>query len=114
MILTYGRIAHEALQAAEELAASRPVRVIRLARLYPLNAGAIRSAVDGATRCLIVEEGMRRGGIGEAITAILAESGADVRAKILAAADFVPHGDADSLLAALSLDAAGIIREADF
>ena len=114
VILTYGRIAREALRAAEELAASRPVRVIRLARLYPLNAGAIRSAMDGATRCLIVEEGMRRGGIGEAITAILAESGADVRVKILAADDFVPHGDAGSLLAALSLDAAGIIREADF
>lgn len=114
VILTYGRIAHEALRAAEELAASRPVRVIRLARLYPLNAGAIRSAMDGATRCLIVEEGMRRGGIGEAITAILAESGADVRVKILAADDFVPHGDADSLLAALSLDAAGMVRESEF
>ncbi len=114
VILTYGRIAHEALRAAEELAASRPVRVIRLARLYPLNAGDIRSAMDGAKRCLIVEEGMRRGGIGEAIAAILAESGTDVRVKILAAADFVPHGDAASLLAALSLDAAGMVRESEF
>ena len=114
VILTYGRIAYEALRAAADIFLTRPVRVIRLWKLHPLDAEAIRSAMDGAKRCLIVEEGMRRGGIGEAIAAILAESATDVRVKIVAAADFVPHGDVKSLSASLSLDAAGIIREAEF
>ena len=114
MILTYGRLAYEALRAAAEIFLTRPVRVIRLKKIYPLDKDAVLAAIGGAEDCLIVEEGMRRGGIGEMIAAILAESGASVRVKILAASDFVPHGDTASLTSALSLDAAGILREANF
>ena len=114
VILTYGRIAYEALRAAAEIFLTRPVRVIRLKKIYPLDKDAVLAAMGGAEDCLIVEEGMRRGGIGEMIAAIFAESGKPIRVKILAASDFVPHGDTASLTSALSLDAAGILREADF
>ena len=114
VILTYGRIAYEALRAAAEIFLTRPVRVIRLSKIYPLDKDAILTALGGAERCLIVEEGMRRGGIGEMVAAILAEAGAPARVKILAVSDFVSHGDTASLTAALSLDAAGILRESEF
>ena len=113
-ILTYGRIAYEALRAAAEIFLTRPVRVIRLSKIYPLDKDAILTALGGAERFLIVEEGMRRGGIGEMVAAILAEAGAPARVKILAVSDFVSHGDTASLTAALSLDAAGILRESEF
>jgi hypothetical protein len=48
------------------------------------------------------------------VAAILAEAGAPARVKILAVSDFVSHGDTASLIAALSLDAAGILRESEF
>ena len=114
VILTYGRIAYEALRAAAEIFLTRPVRVIRLKKIFPLDKDAVLAAIGGAENCLIVEEGMRRGGIGEMIAAILAEMESPVRVKILAASEFVPHGDTAALTAALSLDAAGIIREAEF
>ena len=114
VILTYGRIAYEALRAAAEIFLTRPVRVIRLKKIFPLDKDAILTALGGAERCLIVEEGMRRGGIGEMVAAILAEAGAPARGKILAVSDFVSHGDTASLTAALSLDAAGILRESEF
>ena len=114
VILSYGRIAYEALRAAAEIFLTRPVRVIRLSKICPLDREAVLAAIGGTKRCLIVEEGMRRGGIGEMVAAILSETESPVRVKILAASDFVPHGDTASLTAALSLDAAGIIREAEF
>ena len=113
-ILTYGRLAYEALRAAAEIFLTRPVRVIRLKKIYPLDKEAILTAIGTAERCLIAEEGMRRGGIGEMIAAMCAESGKPIRVKILAVSDFVSHGDTASLTAALSLDAAGILREAEF
>ena len=114
MILTYGRIAYEALRAAANLLPRCPVRVIRLGKLYPLDTHSLLSAIGDARRCLIVEEGMRRGGIGEMIAAMCAEGKPAIRVKILAVRNFVPHGDVNSLTADLGLDADSITKAAEF
>ncbi len=112
-IVTYGRVSVEALRAAEQLAAAgRRVRVVRLVRIHPLDADALRSALDGCGSCVFVEEAMRRGGIGEEAAALLPE----VRFTILAPAEFLRHGDVTALTAAAGLDAASIaarVRDAE-
>ncbi len=114
VILTYGRIAYEVLRAAAQIFLTRPVRVIRLGKLHPLDVKILLSAIGDARRCLVVEEGMRRGGIGERIATICAESAAGITVKILAAEDFVPHGDVASLTSLLGLDADAITKAAEF
>jgi 1-deoxy-D-xylulose-5-phosphate synthase len=114
VILTYGRISYEVLRAAAQIFLTRPVRVIRLGKLHPLDEKHLLSAIGDARRCLVVEEGMRRGGIGERIAAICAESQAGITVKILAAEDFVPHGDTASLTSLLGLDADAIAKAAEF
>lgn len=112
VILTYGVLAAEALRAADRLAeAGMRVRVVRLRRLFPLPETEILCALEGADVCVFAEEGMRRGGVGEALAARLAAHGGAPRLTILAADSFVWHGDRASLLRELRLDAAGIADE---
>ena len=110
-LISYGRESCEALCAAETLAGEGyAVRVIRLRRLLPLPEPELCEALAGTARCVIAEEAMRRGGIGEAIAAMLAARGISMRVEILAVQGFVPHGGAAELRCALGLDAAGIAR----
>ena len=105
VIITYGRESLQALLAADSLASGgRCVRVIRLGRLLPLPTEEITAALGGAKRCLIAEEAIRRGGIGE----MLAASGILPQAEILAIGDFLPHGDEENLLRLAGLDAGSI------
>ncbi len=90
ILVTYGSETAEVLLAAEALAAHFSVRVIRLIRLSPLPD--IFSEIGTPAAVLIAEEGMRRGGIGEAITARLAEAGCTAPVRICAIESFVPHG----------------------
>lgn len=108
-ILTYGRIAAEALRAADVLAEDgMRVRVVRPVRLFPLPETELAAALGGAVLCVAAEEGMRRGGVGEAAAAMLAARADGIRLFILAPDSFVLHGDTTSVLHALSLDADGI------
>jgi len=108
-IVSYGRGSYEALLAADALAGEGiAVRVIRLPQVYPLPEEALLSALAGVRHCVVAEEAMRRGGVGGMLAEALARRGTALPLTILAAEDFVPHGDEASLRAALGLDAAGI------
>lgn len=91
-VITYGSETGEVIRAAEMLAAEYTVRVLRLCRIAPLPAEEILAFVGDCTCVTVAEEGMRRGGIGEEIAALLAARRPAVPVRICAVGDFVPHG----------------------
>jgi 2-oxoisovalerate dehydrogenase E1 component len=110
-IITYGNGVHLALRAAHALRESHGIRarIVDLRWLNPLNEEAIASHASECGRALVVDEGRRTGGIGEAILAAIAErcdsgsgSGTGVRVRRLAGADsYIALGPAmDCLLPA--------------
>lgn len=114
VLITYGRESAQVLQAADVLGdLGYRIRVIRLRRIWPLPGDALYTLTrDAAAESIFfMEEGMRRGGIGEAAAAIFAEAGCEIPLRILAISDFLRHGDAASLLAGCHLDGEAIVDE---
>ncbi|TAN35989.1 MAG: alpha-ketoacid dehydrogenase subunit beta [Verrucomicrobia bacterium] len=75
VVLTYGAMVHEALRAAEQLAAEDvgEVMVLDLRTLKPLDTDAIVAAVAATNRVLIVHEGWHTSGFGAELAAVVAE-----------------------------------------
>lgn len=73
-LVTWGSLVRETLAAAEALAASGiSAEVIDVATLKPLDLPTLIASVEKTTRCVIVHEAPRTGGIGADIAAELAE-----------------------------------------
>lgn len=105
VVVTYGRTAAAALEAAGQ--SRRPCAVLKLNRILPLDPEAVRTA-SGYERILLVEEGIRNGGVSERFAAALALSGYRGRVEIRAIEGFVPQMSVPDALHALGLDAGGI------
>ncbi|MBN1269674.1 MAG: alpha-ketoacid dehydrogenase subunit beta [Kiritimatiellae bacterium] len=75
VVLTYGAMVHEALHAAEKLAANEgyEVMVLDMRTLKPYDADAVVAAVASTNRVLIVHEGWRTNGFGAELAALVAE-----------------------------------------
>jgi 2-oxoisovalerate dehydrogenase E1 component len=97
-ILTFANGVYMSLRAARALRDQHGVaaRVVDLRWLNPLNEAFIVEQARASGRVLVVDEGRRTGGIGEAILAILMEScSGEVRAVRLTAHDtYIPLGPA--------------------
>ena len=77
-VITYGRMVHEALKAAEALEKEGiDVEVLDLRSLYPLDVDAILRTVEKTNRVVVVGEASKRGGYPGEIAAIIAEQGFD-------------------------------------
>jgi 2-oxoisovalerate dehydrogenase E1 component beta subunit len=77
-VISYGLMAHECLQAAEQLAAEGiDATVLDLRTLAPLDRDAIVDAAKRTGKVLIVHEDSLTGGIGGEIAAIIAEHAFD-------------------------------------
>ncbi len=77
-VISYGLMAHECLQAAEELAAEGvEATVLDLRTLAPLDRDAILDAAKRTGKVLIVHEDNLSGGIGGEVSAIIAEQAFD-------------------------------------
>ena len=112
-VVASGVTVHEALQAAETLAAEDiGVRVIDLYSIKPIDIEALRAAAEATGRVITVEDHYPEGGVGDAVLAALAESGAEARVVKLAVADMPHSGKSAELLAAFGLDAEGIANAA--
>ncbi len=106
-VVTYGRIAKNAAEAAKRAAESKPgarIEVILLERIVPLPFdGELRALLRGAEKVLFVEEGIRSGGVGESFAA-----SADLRGKgvFIRAVEngFLPHASLDELMRLVGLD----------
>jgi len=76
-IVAAGITVHEALKAADELAASGvAVRLIDAYSVKPIDAAALAAAVRATGRVVVVEDHWAEGGLGDAVLAALAASGA--------------------------------------
>ena len=110
-LVATGVTLHEALAAADLLAAGGiAARVIDCYSIKPLDGAALRRAAQETEAVITAEDHYPEGGLGEAVAAAVAGSGAQVRAL---AVTRVPHsGTGAELLAEQGLDAAGIAAAA--
>lgn len=99
-VITYGTITSEAVRAAELLSSKYTVRVIKLLQIHPIDLSSVSDLCSGARATVVLEEGIRSGGIGEKIASVM--SGTHIFAI---ENEFIPHGDRASLLKKLGLDA---------
>lgn len=77
-VVTYGRMVHEALKAADNLAKDGiEVEVLDIRSLYPLDESAILRSIEKTNKVVIVTEEAKRGGFGGEIAAIIAEKSFD-------------------------------------
>ena len=72
-VVTYGAAVHQALAAAEELAAEVSVEVVDLRTLKPLDTEAVLASVRKTGRAVAVHAANRLAGVGAEIAALLAE-----------------------------------------
>lgn len=109
-IVCFGRVASGAMKAAQRrLEKGRSTRVIRFFKLKGYEEAVWEGALCGIRKILFVEEGALQGSFSQGLAASL-----PLPSRILAVEEtFVPHGDTETLLAELGLDAAGIEREMD-
>ena len=113
-VITYGRITAEATHAAEALRSRGiAVRVIRLIRIYPIDAETLLPELRGEALYLL-EEGIESGGVGEKLAAALLTAlsvrGERVPKTVIHAVHdrFVPHGDVPSLFRELGFDSVSL------
>src|SRR5262249_31620747 len=109
-IVAAGITLHEALKAADELAAEGiEARVIDLYSIKPLDEETIRSL---AMPIVTVEDHWAEGGLGGAVRRALGEAEEPPRAVQLAAREMPPSGKPAELLAAAGIDAEHIAEAA--
>lgn len=92
VIVTYGRLCANAVEAVQGM---RGVKILKLLRLLPLPEKEILEETENVKRVFVLEEGVRRGGIGEAISSLLSPLGIPV--SIRAVEGFLPHGTVKDL-----------------
>jgi 1-deoxy-D-xylulose-5-phosphate synthase len=111
-LLVYGTLAHDALEAAAELASDGISTAVLNARFAkPLDEERILALARRARAVVTVEEHAGMGGFGGAVLELLAARGVCVPVRVLAVPDhFVEHGAPERQRAELGLDAAGIAR----
>ena len=109
-IITCGTPTLQALEAAKDLAAEGiSVRVINMHTLKPIDKDAIMQAVVDTRRILTVEEHNIIGGLGDAVAAVIAESGKGCAFTKLGIPDeYGVIGYPEDLYARYKLDATGI------
>jgi len=77
-VITYGAMVHQALQAANQVAAQGiSAEILDLRTLLPLDREAILATARKTGKVLVVHEATRTGGVGGEVAAIVAESAFD-------------------------------------
>jgi transketolase len=108
-----GVTVHEALKAAETLAADGiEARVVDCYSLKPIDGEALAVAAEETGRIVTVEDHWPEGGLGEAVLSALADQGARAEVTRLAVREMPRSGKPDELLAAYKIDAAAIAEAA--
>jgi transketolase len=112
-VVASGVTVHEAMKAAETLAEEDiGVRVIDLYSIKPIDGESLQAAAEATGRIITVEDHYPEGGVGDAVLAALAETGAEARVVKLAVGDMPHSGKPAELLAAFGIDADGIANAA--
>ncbi|MCD8049445.1 MAG: 1-deoxy-D-xylulose-5-phosphate synthase [Clostridia bacterium] len=82
--------------------------VINVRSIKPLDMGTVSESVKKTGKLVTIEQGVRRGGMGEEIAARLAEEKMNFEVVVLALDEFVPHGTYEEILKAYKLDAQSV------
>lgn len=108
-IVTYGRTFSACAFAYERLEAEgESVKLIKLNRIIPVCSEAVKAAADCKTVCFI-EEGVRRGGVGEGFLLELSDNGFNGKYNLRAVEDgFVKQASVESLLHKYGFDEDGV------
>ena len=111
VLVTYGRLAAEAVDAADALQAQeKAVLVLALNQIKPLPQAAIE-LLQNKKRVFFFEEGLRAGGIGEKTAAALLENGFRGTFRLIAVEDrFVPQGTVEEQLRQFGLDSKSMVE----
>ena len=111
IIVTYGRIASEAIDAVDELKSNnKDVLLLVLNRIKPLPEE-IFNILESKKNIFFFEEGMRSGGIGEKIGSLLMEKGINANYHITAINDsFAPQASVSDLINMYKLDKESIVN----
>ncbi|MGY0490807.1 transketolase [Streptomyces sp. WG-D5] len=109
-VVAAGVTVHEALKAADELAAAGiPVRVIDLYSVKPVDRRTLRDAAR-ATGCLVtVEDHREQGGLGDAVAEAFSDAEPAPRMVRLGVRTMPGSAGAEEQLRAAGIDAAGIV-----
>ncbi len=106
-ILAWGSMVTPSLQAGEELNAT----VVNMRFIKPLDEALIKQLAQQYKLLVTVEEGVMTGGVGSAVSEVLAKENVMCPILHLGLPDYpIEHGDPDALLAELGLNAAGIVK----
>ena len=106
LIITYGRITHGAVSAAEKLNAD----VLQLVKIYPIPEEAVKIALT-YNKIAFFEEGIRSGSIAEKFALKLLESGWQGSYRLTAVeGEFVKYRETEKQLADYGFDRDGMIR----
>jgi len=113
-IVAAGITVHEALKAADALAAEGiAARVIDLYSIKPLDAETLSAAADATDgRLVTVEDHWAEGGLGDAVLAALADRDRPMRLTKLAVRDMPRSGKPAELMAEAGIDAAAVAAAA--
>jgi transketolase len=113
-IVAAGITVHEALKAADALAAEGVnARVIDAYSIKPIDAETVRDAAEATGgRIVTVEDHWPEGGLGEAVLAAFADAEERPRVKVLAVSGMPHSGKPAELLAAAGIDADHIAQAA--
>ena len=76
-LVTWGKMLHTALKAAEEVASTIDVEVLDLRTIRPLDAAAVLDSVRRTHRCVVVQEGWPFAGVAAEIITLLAREAFD-------------------------------------
>lgn len=111
-VLAIGKGCDAAMRAADMAAAEGvDVAVYDLRYAKPLDEGLLQEVATKFSRVVTVEDGVLRGGVGEAVTKFFADAGADVKVTTLGIDDrFVEQGTPAELYAECGYDAEGILQ----
>jgi transketolase len=108
-IVAAGVTVHEALEAAETLAAEDiGAKVIDAYSIKPIDAETLQTAAEETGRVITVEDHYPEGGLGDAVLAALAQGGAQARVVKLAVYELPRSGKPAELLHAYGIDADSI------
>ncbi len=112
VIVTYGRLFGEVAKAANELLKHNvKVKVLKLNRIKPIDADAVR-AVLNAKSIVFYEEGVRSGGIGEKFASLLLQNGYKGNYDIVAVEDcFVKQAKIPELMKEHRFDCDNIVEK---
>ncbi|MBA2625503.1 MAG: transketolase [Acidimicrobiia bacterium] len=112
-LVATGTTVHEALKAADALAAEGvAARVLDAYSIKPLDAAAVQDSARTTGAVLTVEDHWPEGGLGEAVLSALADGRVEVPVTRLAVSGMPTSGKPGELLAAAGIDADAIVAAA--